>query len=410
MVSKILRYASLLNIILLLLWIFFLPTQLGKFFFFDFSSIYGVRVDYLAPAFYATDIISLFLLLFNFKAVSTFIKNKYVLIFLALLIPSVAFSTVPQLGIYRIVKIVEVLGIFAVFRSFVIPPFYLLATLTASAFVQAILAAWQFATHHSVQGIFYWLGERYLTQSLPDIAKASLQGVEFLRAYGTFSHPNSMAGFYLLLYMFALTYTPFGKFFRLKALFLGLSIALIFLSFSKTAMFLLVLGNVYYIATSKQAVRCLPCRIARPIVFLALGSLIFLAQGDALSLTKRLNLFSESGILLQEHSLFGVGLNQFIVAASRFPTTYSSFFAQPVHNIFALFLTECGVVVSTFLVGLIWIKRKRIPWSESLCYIITIVVLTGMVDHYWLTLQQNLLLVPFILALLSPQSLKRRKG
>ena len=54
------------------LFLFLLPTQLGKHFFLPFSYILGVRVDYLAPTVYLTDIIILLLVVINYRAVLKF--------------------------------------------------------------------------------------------------------------------------------------------------------------------------------------------------------------------------------------------------------------------------------------------------------------------------------------------------
>src|SRR3989338_7356441 len=69
---------------LLFLFILLLPTQLGKHFFFDFSYLSGVRVDYLAPTIYLTDILALLLLIINFKSFWHFLKEKKILTLFAL--------------------------------------------------------------------------------------------------------------------------------------------------------------------------------------------------------------------------------------------------------------------------------------------------------------------------------------
>src|SRR5476651_2543095 len=51
-----------LSLLFFYLLILFLPTQLGKHFWPNFSFVYGIRVDYLSPTIYISDI--LFVLLF----------------------------------------------------------------------------------------------------------------------------------------------------------------------------------------------------------------------------------------------------------------------------------------------------------------------------------------------------------
>src|SRR3989338_6605244 len=65
-----------LSDLLIFLFIFLLPTQLGKHFFLDFSSISGVRVDYLAPTLYLADVVSLILFwLFRHQIVGSVKKH-----------------------------------------------------------------------------------------------------------------------------------------------------------------------------------------------------------------------------------------------------------------------------------------------------------------------------------------------
>ena len=59
----------MINKILFFLFLLFLPTQLGKHFFLDFSYLSGVRVDYLAPTIYLTDTIIFLCAIANSKIV-----------------------------------------------------------------------------------------------------------------------------------------------------------------------------------------------------------------------------------------------------------------------------------------------------------------------------------------------------
>jgi hypothetical protein len=108
------------------------------------------------------------------------------------------------------------------------------------------------------------LGERYFTISTPGIAKVAMQGKEILRAYGTFSHPNSLAGFYLLQYVFILYEKRFNKFTFLKYLVLGLSSMLVFISFSKIVIILYLGVTGFYLFKNLS---CKLCLIGRLIGF-----------------------------------------------------------------------------------------------------------------------------------------------
>lgn len=390
----------MVNILIFLL-LFLLPTQLGKHFFLPFSYLSGVRIDYLAPTLFLTDIIIVALFLLNIKTVFRFFKNKTFLIFFFLIIVNILFSLVKEIAVYKSIKILEVLILFAIFYRKNISPKLILSALSLGALMELVLSIMQFVGKQSVQGIFYFLGERYLTLSMPDIAKSSLFGVEILRPYGTFSHPNSMAGFYLLIYFFVLLYKKFSGHVYLKYFLLTVSSILIFFSFSKTAIVVYIMLNLIYLMKKKFYRKCTFCFIARIFVFIILGALFLSTKGDVLSADKRLTLLQNSLTVFFQHPIFGVGIGNYLVAQNEFASKYSFFFLQPVHNVFMLFLSEAGLILGGFtFYKLYQFVRSKIR-NEVFVYCLLAVVLSGLLDHYWLTLQQNFLLLAVILGLMS---------
>jgi O-antigen ligase len=227
-----------------------------------------------------------------------------------------------------------------------------------------------------------------------------MNGIEVLRAYGTFSHPNSLAGFYLLVYVFVLTYKHFEKMPILKYGTMFVSALLIFVSFSKIPIILFLFINFWYVVRNPQAIKCLFCRISR-IVVIAVVSIIFLAtKGDKYTLIKRGELLRNSLDIIAKHPLFGVGIGNYLLAQIDFPIKYAYFFLQPVHNIFLLFLSESGIILTVFVAYSLYGYFKPLFKNQTFQYMAFIVVTTGMFDHYWLTLQQNFLLLPLLFALL----------
>ncbi|MDP4011794.1 MAG: hypothetical protein Q8P72_06240, partial [Candidatus Roizmanbacteria bacterium] len=211
---------SLLRFGILLL-IFFLPTQLGMFFFIPESYISGIRIDYLAPTVYFTDLIivsAIIIFLISIirsnkhivltkKCVELF-KNKVTIFIFILIVLNIFFSLELVISLYRYSKLLEIVFVYFVVRHTKILSKHILWTLVLSTFLQLLLVALQIVSRGSIQGIWYLLGERSFHLGTPGIAKISLRGVEMIRGYGTFSHPNSLAGFYLLLYSFVLFLPP----------------------------------------------------------------------------------------------------------------------------------------------------------------------------------------------------------
>lgn len=395
-----------LNNFLFFIFLFLLPTQFGRHFFLDFSYLSGVRVDYLAPTVYLTDIIILLLAIVNLKIILKFFKNKKILISLFLLLINVLFSRLPVISFYWYIKIIEFLIVFSLAKKIlaVLKEKFILMALLTSGLFELSLSLIQLINKHSVQGIFYYFGERLLSLSTPGVAKASLQGVEFLRPYGTFSHPNSSAGFFLLLYFFVLIYKKFNRYLALKYLFLFISSILIFISFSKTAIVSYLILNIFYFLLNTK-IRCRICKIAR-MTALFIVSLIFLsAATDPLTINKRIELVKNSITIILRYPIFGVGLGSYLVEQAKFSSRFYLFFNQPVHNIFLLFVSETGLLIGGLLLYQLinLLIQQRLTKNHWL--LIFVIIFTGFFDHYWLTLQQNFLLMGLVMGAILSQPL-----
>ncbi|MFN4212527.1 MAG: O-antigen ligase family protein [Microgenomates group bacterium] len=397
---------------MIFLFILFLPTQLGKHFFLNFSYIEGVRVDYLAPTIYFIDIIFLLLLFQNFPTI-VFDFWKVWWIFIVLMINIFTASSKP-IAFYSSLKIFKLLAVFFIFKKIKISAKKVLLSLSIMGVVELFLTVGQIFYQRSLQGFFYFLGERYFTLATPGIAKASLNGIEFLRPYGTFSHPNSLAGFYLLVYFFVLTNKKFNQFFYLKYLSLFIFSSLVFISFSKVAIVSYLILNVIYSFMSfpprlkawrklQQEPRfCKPCIIARTLTLLVVSFIFLQATTDPLTWAKRVELLKNALTIIFQHPVFGVGLGNYLLAQNQFVLKYSLFFNQPVHNIFLLFFAEVGVPFGLFIFYKIFVFFKKNLFA--IYYLLFAILITGFFDHYWLTLPQNFLLVGVVFGLALKQN------
>lgn len=380
---------------------FLLPTQLGKHFFLTFSYLSGVRVDHLAPTIYFLDLLVVGLYAVYLADYKRLLRNVWLQAFLFITAFGMFFAISREIALYRYIKIIELLIIFASLRESKANPLIFLYGLFASTILQFCIATTQFVHKASLDGVFYFLGERHLSLSTPGVAKASLDGVEFLRAYGTFSHPNSMAGFYLLL-------TAFLLFQQKKVLpsivhisFLLLNTLLIVLSFSKVAIFGLFLLTIkYFVVHWKDYKSCVPCVISRLTALLIPLGIIASSLGDPLSGQKRLELMQNALKIISLSPLTGVGLGNYVIAQEHLSSSVVGLLGQPVHNIFLLMTTEVGIIITGILVLTLiqYLKKNRHNYQATAVFFV--LFLTGMFDHYWLTLEQNWLLMASVIALL----------
>jgi len=100
----------------------------------------------------------------------------------------------------------------------------------------------------------------------------------------------------------------------------------------------------------------------------------------------------------------GVGLGNFIpnllTKNNLYPASPFLYF-QPVHNIYLLIASELGIigVLAFFWLITTALKQSLGKRSKALVFALLGVFIIGIVDHYWLTLQQTRLLFAALLGL-----------
>lgn len=395
-----------------------LPIQLGTYFFLPFSSISGVRIDYLAPNLYLTDMLSFFIIVLCIREIADqlkcVIKNRFIqkiAIFGGLLVLlNVSFAVAPYLALFRWGKVLQWLAIFLAFRGLNLRVERVLTIVLMSLLVQLFLTTYQVVAGSSLQGIAYWLGERAMSLSTPGVPKVVLDGKEILRGFGTFSHPNIASGFALAWYAVSL-FLPMKSGVKHAVIrwgMLGTTSLMVLLSFSKMNMSVLLLLTAYWVV--RQTDMCVVCRWAKMAIPAFLWSIALMTQGDPESFEKRWYLAVSALDMIKTHPLFGVGAGNYLYAQFDYPHSYPYFFLQPVHNVFLLIGAEWGGLILMTGMTLLW-KTKRVliekiksSKNTSAVYtLLVVVVITGLGDHYWITAQQTFLLVPIFLGVLLPR-------
>lgn len=397
MYSRLIRAISPLYIFV---FSFFIVSQLGKHFFFPFSYLSGIRIDYLAPTLYWSDILSLPLIVGGIHSLTHYDWKKWLrqnilfgLFVVGLFTLNLIFSLSKPLWFYHFARLVQLVFVFLFFYSFGNKKSlysFLIGGLLLGGCFELALSLLQLSARHSLQGFWYYLGERSFSIFTPGIAKAYFMGKEFLRPYGTFSHPNSLGGFYLLIYTFILTQKRItNKLF--KTIFLFVSSALVLISFSRGAIVAYVIVNLLYFA--KTIVVCKTCFLAKISVAVVLIFFALNISGDLNSFQKRTDFFDKSLSIISERPFTGTGLGSYLIAQHAYPQKFSTFFEQPVHNIFFLAVSQLGIPLSLLLSVLaIQIMKVKIKSAFFLLPLLCMVI-TGNLDHYWITLQQNLLVL-----------------
>ncbi|HSA84490.1 MAG TPA: O-antigen ligase family protein [Patescibacteria group bacterium] len=412
-----------------------LPTQLGKHFWPDFAIVAGIRVDYLSPTLYVTDIVIglLFVcwLINRLQSANSTMQNhsaKLKVFNFAFLIIGAIFLSVNLFhsenvlnGAYHLLKLLE----FSFVAYYVATTVRTLGQLKRIVFVlgigvigQSCLAIAQFIKQGSLGGIFYWLGERLFTGSTPGIANVSLNGELILRPYATFSHPNILAGF-LLIVMTALLFTmPLVK--RVEkavwfvALLFGSSALLLTMSRVAFLLWTGLLVVVFLRHVQRLLVRFL---IAGALLILFVSFLVATPLGSRFlqtsfteeALVQRGDLMRASGELFLQQPIIGIGFGNFLPELATIATPLPLHaYLQPVHNIFLLILSETGIVgigvfvwflTQTYKRLFSLIRKKQALFPRLFVVLLSMILILGSFDHYFLTLQQGQLLFALIIGL-----------
>lgn len=396
-----------------LLFILLLPTQISLHFWPDFAYVFGIRVDYLAPTIYLTDIVlSILLVLWVFsgfklgEAGST-LRSSAGVVTVSLLIYLFANSLfVAQnqgAAFYKFSKILEYFWLFFYIftnRQFIFSQRIFYDTLSLAVLYSSVIALAQFIFQKSLGGIFWWFGERTFNASTPGIATVFINNQEILRPYGTFPHPNSLAGFLLVSLLLIL---PFDTLLKKTALVAGTLIIL--LSFSHGAWAAILLLLLIFFVHKKVRSSYLFAGIFLLITLLTAIPLWF--APDILffgaDIVRRVELAKAGFNMILHSPFFGAGLNNFIPGLPKFAGSPAvSWWLQPVHNIFLLLISEIGII--GFVIFFYLLARLVAPifTQNKKRYLLLVAILfTGSIDHYWLTLEQNLLLATVVFGFLA---------
>lgn len=364
------------------LFIFFLPTQLAYHFWPDFAFVRGIRVDYLAPTIYFSELILMALFLAWFiqdrGVLLRVLSNKSYLVLALFFVVNMMVAQNPYTTFLKWIRVGEAAGVYFFVKNkrevaqLARLPFFLALLISLGLSVLQIVKA------GSIGGMFYWLGERTFSANTPGIALFEVNGREYLRPYAAFAHPNVMAGFSL-----ATLFVYWRKKDALSRLIVVVCIGITGIAFSQNALAALLLAPIlYYLARrARDGYWKLLVSAAVASFFLAV-----LPLGGPKEIFERTELNRLAGELISVYPVFGVGLNGFILN--------SEWILQPVHNVFLLITAELGLLG---LLGLVYFLGKNIDENNALPAIA--IILTGMFDHYWVTMFPTLMLAAIIFGL-----------
>lgn len=419
------------------LFLFSIPLGTKKFllsFSTPFSNFY--TSEYTAGFLYGSDILFLVLLIVLLWSVprvgvrEAIRQTKTPLVILGLFTGlaglSIFFSDYTIFGAYAFLRLVGAVGagllIWWMLRSGMVTMRHAMIALSLSAVFQAAVAFLQFVGQKSV-GLWF-LGETIaLRAETPGVATIAVDGVSFLRAYGTLPHANILAGF-LVIGLIALCYLFFkNENMRGKALALSGIVVVetgLLLTFSRSgwivAAFAIISTIFFGLLRREYRKRTYELAFA---VFLSLTFLIGILQ---FSVLPRAHLtgsegpvqdrwrYNEMGVSLIAARPLGVGIGNELFYAyekgffERYDLRYRGQW-QPIHNLYLLIGSEIGLAGLVAFLGLVFVA-VRSAWSngsfEAMMAVIMFgaLLVSGLFDHFLWDLEAGRLMLWAVLGIL----------
>lgn len=431
----------------LILFTFFLFFPIRNVFLTPEALLTGNYSDFTSFSLYLSDILVLLGLIFILipRGIKDFrFKNPFFWLILAVLLSFIVhFGLNIRLSAYLMIKWLGLIVAYGTFRvlfdsnELKLIFFKLFAWLAG---VQSIIAIFQFCSQASI-GLFR-LGEQHISPNILGIAKIVSGGTSFIRAYGTFPHPNPfsvflIAGTFISLYLLHTSSLKKQRIIYSASLFLN--ILALALTFSRGALIVLVLGLIVFfgVLIFKNYQNGWPRQTSSKwLSWLTVGSVIVILASVAVSVfvlkpflitratfsdqsTEDRRFYNSMGMkMTKENPIFGVGLGNSVLHMEQTSgKILQPWEKQPPHNYFIIAASELGVPAMLILTWIfvlhIFPLLKKLKSETNFKLTSYYLLLTTLFfcflllmqfDHYFYTLNQTQLLLWIFLTLVSSET------
>lgn len=319
-------------------------------------------------------------------------------------------------------RILEVFLLFFMLYLGPVPKRMVAWSFVVGAVLPSILGIWQFLSQTTIGSTIFGLTEYAVDVAGTSVIVGDDVG-RWLRAYGTFPHPNMFGG-YLAMTITTGLFLLYGEEDKHRRVLLHtillVGIAALFFTFSRSAWGAVVMVLLFFcfmVVTKKQkqfivpVISILTCASVLGIVFSPLIRVRteMVSLHETRSITERVSGYREAVELWKEHPWKGVGAGNYTIAMFKKDPTRVGWEYQPVHNVPLLLLAELGLLGVFLLVGVFLslttyllssiLDRKLLIW-----YLPVVACLMALVsfDHYLFSSYPGLLLTACSVAISGP--------
>lgn len=386
--------------------------------------IQGAKWQYGTLTFYATEILLWFIVflfigwylqkskLFSKAIEFSWSKDRMFLftclLFIIYCFLSLFWSLDPNLALQSSLWILEALLIFLVISVGPVSSMNLAPWFIAGGAVQGILALAQFFFQSTFS--LSWLGLAAHPVGEAGVSVVENNGIgRWLRAYGSFAHPNILGGYLTFCLIVLLSFFS-NKIFSQRyknVLFLLSSICLVIgivFSFSRAA-WLVSVSALLFLPLHARLERELNFKTIVHSIFPALATFLLLivalfplvqtrltieSRLEQQSVEQRITGLEVSSKIISDNLLFGVGIGNYTAELIRLIPDKPGWFYQPVHNVFALIFAEIGLVgwllLSLVFISWVYFLFYSHDVPPRVVYFVSVVIFSlfviGSLDHY----------------------------
>lgn len=371
---------------------------------------------------------------------------------LCFIIPTI-FAIDKALALYKLIAIIEAFALFFIILLIKPDTKKMSLSIIASSAIQGCVAISQFAGQKILAN--KWLGVAAQDPSVLGVPVVEVDGVRWLRAFGTFPHPNILAGFLVIALILIIGIYAHeknsGRKLLLTAIFI-IDFGALLVTFSRAGWIVFALcavvlerisrhielsprnlelssnskceihprnlglsSNSQSELRSRTVLKFILTAVVIAILFtisypsLMKSRILGQERLEVKSTTERMAGYQDALQIIKQNWLVGVGPGNYTLALFKKESTQPAWYYQPVHNIDLLFVSELGIFAIIFDILILYIifqafKKKFFSISESLNslnLLISLVALAllGLFDHYLYSFYFGLMFISAILGL-----------
>lgn len=289
--------------------------------------------------------------------------------------------------------------------------------LLATAVLQALLAAGQFFIQEIIGN--KWLGIIPQVAGQPGALVIETFASRFLRATGSFLHPNVLAIFLALSFLLGLNLYLNAKEKKAKAILLAVLMIItlgLFVSFSRAAWLVLGVAVLFWLAVliiKKRPWQKFLLASLWALLFFIILALIYQplilnrfdlnSRLEAKSISERAIYNNQAQAMIKNHFWRGVGWANYTLALQKKDNSQPAWAYQPVHNVYLLVWSELGLIGLALWLLLLCFLLRQIKLGENQglgLALFALIFLAGFFDHYFLTQYIGIMIFWLILALI----------